>query len=132
ASFLLMAKQRQQSRWRWARRLFRWFRIAVLLLILALLIIAIWLNQAGLPGFLKRQLVQQLRGHGMEVQFSRMRLRWYRGIVAENIQFGRHGETLGPQLSATEAELHLDTRALLHREVQVDSVVLRGGRLMVP
>lgn len=115
-----------------ARRLFRWVRISLLCLVLALLILAIWLNRFGLPEFIKERLVFELRSRGIELRFTRMRLIWYRGIVADNIHFGRSGETNGPRVSATEAEVHLRVRPLLHRQIDLEGVALRGGRVIIP
>ncbi len=127
-----MAAKPQRRFWRIARRLFRWFRIAALLLVLALLIFAIWLNRFGLPGFMKERLVSELRSRGVELRFTRMRLVWYRGIVADQIQFGRPGETNGPRVSATEAEVHLRVRPLLYRTIDLEGVALRGGHIVIP
>jgi hypothetical protein len=125
-------RQPQKPFWRWARRVFRWCRIAVLLVVLAVVVAAIWLNRVGLPDFLKDRLVLELRERGIALRFSRMRLHWYRGLVAENIHLGQPASTNAPRVSATEAELLLDGRALLRREIQLKGFGLRGGRLTVP
>ena len=127
-----MADKPQRRFWRIARRLFRWFRITLLLLVLALLVFVIWLNHFGLPDFMKERLVFELRSRGVELRFTRMRLVWYRGIVADDIQFGRPSDTNGPRLSATEAEVHLRVRPLLHRTIDIEGVALRGGRVLIP
>lgn len=116
--------------WPLARRLFRWFRITVLLLVLAAVIAVIWLNQVGLPDFLKQHLRAELRAQGMEVEFNRLRYRWYRGIVAEHVVFGRAGEAHGPKFSADELTLRLNEDALWRREFQLDGVILQDGRLL--
>jgi hypothetical protein len=126
------APKRKRSFWRTARRVFRWCRITVWLAVLGLLVLAIWLNRVGLPDFIKDPLVSELRLRGVDLRFTRMRLVWYRGIVAENIQFGRPGETNGPRASATEAEVHLRMRPLLRRQIDVEGVALRGGRVLIP
>jgi hypothetical protein len=122
-----------QSRfWRVTRRLFRWFRITILLAILALLVLAIWLNHYGLPDMMKDPLVAALRSRGVELQFSRMRLVWYRGLVAENIHFGKRGEPRGPRASADEAELHLHFTSLLRGKLDIEGVALRDGHMVLP
>ena len=103
--------------WSRVRRLFRWCRLTVWLIVLALLVLALWLNHYGLPEFARDRLVLELRLRGVDLQFTRMRLAWYRGIVADNIQFGVVGETNGLRASATEAEVHLNLRALLQRQI---------------
>ena len=97
------------------------------LAILAALCAVIWLNQVGLPDFLKTRLVTTLRERGIDLEFSRVRLRFTRGIVAENVRIGMD---TGPVLTLAEARLQLDFRAFLHRQVQVDGIFLREGRLV--
>ncbi len=127
-----MARPAKKPFWRITRRVFRWCRITVWLLILVLLASALWLNRVGLPDFAKDVLVTELRLRGFELNFTRMRLAWYRGIVADNIQFGRPGETNGLRISATEAEVHLHLRSLLRRQIDIEGVVLRDGRVVIP
>src|SRR5208283_3284798 len=57
---------------------------------------------------------------------------WYHGLVAENVRFGRPDEPLSPQLTVAEVRLRLDYAALAHLQFQVDSLVLRQGRLVWP
>ena len=82
-----MAPRVQRRSWRIARRLFRWCRITVLLVLLGVVISGIYLNQVGIPDFIKQPLLAKLRARGVELQFTRLRLRWYRGIVAEHVHF---------------------------------------------
>jgi hypothetical protein len=124
--------KRKRRFWRVARRAFRWFRIALWLGVLTLLILLIWLDRFGLPDFVKERLVAELRLHGVELRFTRMRLAWHRGIVADNIQFGRAGQTNGPRASATEAEVHLRVRSLARLQFDIRGVELRGGRVVLP
>jgi len=114
----------------WQRcRLWFWrFRVAVLLLALALVCATLYLNQIGLPDFIKPRLLEPLRERGVDLEFSRLRLLWYRGIVAENVRFGRAADATGPSLSAKQAELNLSWRALLRGRLQVDAVGVHGGR----
>lgn len=126
--------QRKPKRrfWRAARRAFRWFRIGVWLIVLAVLILLIWLHRHGLPEFARERLIAELRLHGVDLQFTRMRLVWFRGIVAENVEFGRSSQTNGPRASATEAELHLHLKPLLQRRLDIEGVELRGGHVIAP
>jgi hypothetical protein len=73
---------------------FRRLRIGVWVLILTLLGGVLYLNQIGLPDFAKQPLLENLRARGLDLQFSRLRLRWHYGIVAENVRFGRADEPL--------------------------------------
>ena len=122
-----------QSRfWRRARLTFRWLRITVWLLVLAVICALLWLNRVGLPDFLLCPLLAELRTQGLEVEFSRVRLRWYRGIVAEKVHFTQANQTAGLRASAQELALRLDHAALWHRQLKLHGVVLIDGRLEVP
>ena len=88
-----MAEKPQRRFWGRARRLFRWLRITVWLGLLTLLLLALWLHRYGLPEFARERLVAELRLRGVELRFTRMRLVWYRGIVADNIHIGRPAES---------------------------------------
>lgn len=118
--------------WHTCRTYFRRFRIAVWLTLLLLLCSLVYLNQAGLPGVLKRPLLQKLRARGIDLQFSRLRLRWYEGVVAENVRFGRTDDPASAQLTIGEIQLLLNWRALLHGKLQVDQLVVTRGHLAVP
>jgi len=127
-----MAKPAKSRFWRTCRIYFRRFRITVWLLLLLLLGSLMYLNQVGLPNFVKTPLLQKLHAHGIDLQFSRLRLRWYQGIVAENVRFGRAGEPLTPSLSLAEVKVSLDARALTRFKLQVDSLSLRRGQFIWP
>ncbi len=118
--------------WRKCRLCFRWFRISVLLLVLAAVFSFVWFNRIGLPDFLKTRLVQALHSRGIELEFSRMRLRVERGIVVENVRIGDARNPGSPALTLAEMELRLNYRALLRRQFQVDGLILHQGDLHWP
>jgi hypothetical protein len=117
--------------WHKCRVSFRWCRISLWLVVLAALCAVIWLNRLGLPDFLKTRLVATLHERGINLEFSRMRLRFTRGIVAENVRIGG-AQAAGPVLTLAEVQLKLDFRAFLHRQVQVDGLFLHQGKLVWP
>jgi hypothetical protein len=125
-----MPPRQRRSFWRTCRIYFRRFRITVWLVVLALLGALIYLNQVGLPNFLKKPLLDNLRARGLDLQFSRLRLHWQRGIVAENVRFGQTDAPLTPQLTAAQVQLKLNHRALRHFRLQIDALLLRQGRLV--
>src|SRR5271154_5840184 len=102
--------------WRKCRMCFRWFRISAWLTLIAAICTAVWFNRVGLPDFLKTRLVATLHERGIELEFTRMRLRFERGIVAENVRIGQVQANGGPVLSLAESQLRLNFRALLHRQ----------------
>jgi len=127
-----MTPRRKRRFWRRCGICFRWLRITVWLLILALLGALIYLNQIGLPDFAKQPLLENLRARGIDLQFSRLRLSWYHGLVAENVRFGRADEPRSPQLTLAEVRLRFNDAALTRLQFQIDSLVLRRGRLVWP
>lgn len=112
--------------------MFRWFRISVLLTILALVIAGIYLNVVGLPDFLKKPLVAKLLAEGVRLDFSRMRMRWYRGIVVDHATFTFLKYPLSPSFSAQETELDIDLRSLGNSRLKLNSVTLEKAGLNWP
>src|SRR5438309_9009250 len=126
-------RPRPKSRfWRLCRIYFRRFRITLWLVVLGLLGSLVYLNQVGLPGPLKKPLLEKLRARGIDLQFSRLRLRWYQGIVAEKVRFGRVGEPFSPHMLLDEVQVQLNPHALAKFQLQVDGLMLRRGRLIWP
>ena len=97
--------------WRTCRTCFRYTRIAIWLVVLTLLGFLIYVNQIGLPGFVKKPLLQKLRERGVDLQFSRLRLRW-EGIVAENVRFNSTDEPLSPEFKLAQVQVQLNHKAL--------------------
>ena len=127
-----MATRQKGRFWRTCRICFRRIRITLWLLILVLLGGLIYLNRVGLPDFAKRPLLGTLRARGVDLQFSRLRLSWRHGLIAENVRFGRPNEPLSPRLTLGEVRVRLNYKALTRLQLQVNSLVLRQGRLDVP
>ncbi|HKI69829.1 MAG TPA: hypothetical protein VKA67_09585, partial [Verrucomicrobiae bacterium] len=122
-----MAVKKKRRFWRICRIYFRRFRITILLLMFLLVAGVAYLNQVGLPGFIKKPVLDRLRARGVELEFSRLRLLWNRGIVAENVQFGRAHTSSGPKLMAEEVDVGINYAALAHFQFQVSSLDLRRG-----
>src|SRR5438067_12605667 len=127
-----MNKPKRSRFWRNGRVYLRRLRIAFWIAVLVLLAALLYLNQVGLPGIIKKPLLQKLRARGIDLQFSCLRLRWYQGIVAENVRFGRADEPLSPQLTLAEVKVSLDETALARLKLQIESLTLRHGRLVLP
>jgi len=115
--------------WRLCRLYFRSFRILVWLLILAALGALVYINQIGLPDLVKTPLLERLRSRGLDLQFSRLRLSWNQGIIAENVHFGPADQQISPHLNVAEVQVRLNWNAMAHFRIQVDSLMLRQGRL---
>lgn len=92
----------------------------------------IYLNQVGLPEFMRRSLLETLRDSGLDLQLSTLRLHFYRGIVAEDVQAGQLGDAAGPRFTAREADLNLSWPALARLQLAVSGVDLRDGQVVFP
>src|SRR5882724_6658872 len=120
-------------RWRRCCVLLRGMRITVLLILFFLVAFFVYLNEVGLPGFLKTSLIEKLHARGVDIEFTRLRLHWNRGVVAENVRFVRaNQETNGPQFTFREVELKLNHAALVKFQFSVDALILHGGSLVWP
>jgi hypothetical protein len=127
-----MAPRTKNRFWRLCGIYFRRFRITLLFVIFILVSALVYLDQVGLPGFVKKPLLQKLRDRGLDLQFTRLRWRWYHGIIAENVVFGRTDQPTGPQITAQQVQVRLDNRALLRLQFQVNSLIVKQGRFTWP
>src|SRR5579871_2586937 len=123
-----MAAKNLKRRRHWLLRLFRGLMIFLLLLVFVIVAGGVYLNEVGLPDFLKRPILKKLADKGLDLEFTRVRWRWHRGFVAEKVQFGKpRQETNAPRLFAEEVELKINRAALLRFALSVDAVTVRGG-----
>jgi len=113
--------------WRNCRTAFRWCRLAVWLIVLAVLLAGLWFNRVGLPNFLKARLVAALSQRGVQLEFSRMRLSLVRGLVADDVRVGDGSQSRELTFGAKEIQLGLDYPALLRGRWQVDGLNVRNG-----
>ena len=118
--------------WRKCRITFRWLRFTVWAVVLLALAAFAWFNIVGLPGFLKTRLVTALHERGVQLEFSRMRLRIIHGLICDNVRFGWAEDSAGPVLTAREVQLRVNFPALLHLHWQVDGLLLRNGNFTLP
>ena len=118
--------------WRAVFTSFKWCRISILLLIFTVIILGLFLDHVGLPDWLERRVEDQFRANGWEIKFSKLRLRWYRGVVAEGLHLQRTNALAGPSLFLQTAEFRLNWRALRDRTLETDGVMLKGGRFLWP
>ncbi|MEY2409870.1 MAG: hypothetical protein QOF48_2540, partial [Verrucomicrobiota bacterium] len=118
--------------WRRFFTIFKWLRVTFLLGVMSLMILGLFLNRVGIPGWAQRRIAAQMQARGWEMQFSWMRLQWYRGIVAGHLQLSRTNTMTGPNIFVETAEFRLNGRALRSLDLQADSVMLANARLIWP
>ena len=121
-----------RSFWQRLRLYFRRFRAALWTLVIIGILATLWLNVFGLPGFLKRPLLEKLRARGIELQFTNLRLSWSRGFVAYNVRFGRADAPGAPQFSARRLEVPLNSIALRRLDFEIGGIVLADGHFAWP
>ena len=126
------AKPPRSLGWRVFFTTFKWCRISILLVLLVVIILGLFLDHVGLPDWLGRRVEDQFRANGWELKFSKLRLRWYHGIVGEGLQLQRTNAMAGPSLFLHTAEFRLNWRALRNLDLEADGVMLKGGRLLWP
>ena len=68
-----MAPRTKSRFWRICGIYFRRFRMGMWLVILLVLGSLLYLNQIGLPGIVKKPLLEKLRARGVDLQFTRLR-----------------------------------------------------------
>lgn len=122
-----MAESKQKPFWRGCRRVFRWCRIASLLLVLLAVCLFIFVTKVGLPEVIKRPLLSELRDRGIDFQYKRLRWNWFQGLVAEQVTLGETNQTGGLRLQANEVVVHLDEEKLKHFKFHVTSLLLNQG-----
>jgi hypothetical protein len=131
-----MSARPKRGFWLICRIYFRRFRIALWFFFLAVILGMIWLNQVGVPNWVKARLVAHLQQRGLDLQFTRMRLVFYQGLVADNVRIGQADDPESPHFTAAEVLVDVRWSSLLRWPVQrdalVDSLVLRQGRLVWP
>src|SRR5215468_9815335 len=110
----------------------KWCRLSVLLFLLVVIVLGLFLNHVGLPDWLNRRIEQQFRDEGWDLKYSRLRLRWYRGIVADDLQLSRTNVMEGPHLFAQSADFQLNWKAVRHFDLEANSASLSNGRLVWP
>lgn len=121
-------KTRFWTKW---RTRFRICRICAWLVILALVCVVFYLHRIGLPDYAKRPLIKALRQHGIALEFVRLCWDPWNGFVADNIRIGGESPD-SPTLTLEKLQLQINYRALLHRKLQLDGVVLRHGKFILP
>jgi len=117
--------------WQRVRRPFRWCRLCLWSLTLVLLGSFIYFDTIGLPSFVRNRLVSELQARGVILNVSRLRLRWFRGLVADAVSFAGNQATPPTRFFASEVVLKPDWKALARLRFEVTALVVRNGRLEI-
>ncbi|HEY3914896.1 MAG TPA: hypothetical protein VGN61_10460, partial [Verrucomicrobiae bacterium] len=116
---------------RTARKVFRWCRLVVWLVLLVAVGELAYLHLVGLPDFLKRPLLEKIRERGFVARFANAQLTLGPIILIDNASFNGTNKS-GALISAAKTEIHLNWDALLHGHVKMDSVEIVSGAVEFP
>jgi hypothetical protein len=122
----------QSGFWRKCRLCIRWFRRAAMVVTVVLVCAFTWFDHVGVPDFLQRRLVETLRERGIELEFSRLRFSLFHGLIADDVRVGHAVASDSPVLSVREVRLELDVSAALQGRLQIDGLMLREGKFVLP
>src|SRR5687768_11411354 len=126
-----MAETRTKRKQHAARRVFRWFRILVLLLFCITIAAILWCNIIGVPNFVAAAIRKEVQRRGIELEFSKLKLKGVRHLVARDVRI-RTTSTNAPKFTVREAEFIIDRERLKSGQFEVSGVRLTSGGLIVP
>lgn len=124
-----MSREGGKRFWRVSRRVFRWFRIALLALVLIGAVALLYLNEVGLPNFVKRRVVSALEAEGLHLAFDRLRLDGYRRLAIDKVRLATTNDAAPVAFSAEKAELRFQREALKSFVFQLEALDLKKGAL---
>jgi len=115
--------------WRGCRVAFRLGRLLAWCLILLVLGTLLYLDRVGLPELFRQPLLKQVRQHGLELEYARLRLRLFSGLLADHVALRPVAATNAPRLQAEHVRLDLNTTALLQGRWELEGLEIVRGRL---
>ena len=110
---------------------FRWFRIVVLLFLAVLVGAILWSNIFGVPVFVEAAIRKEVRRRGIELDFTKLRLKGIRHLVARDVRFTSRS-TNAPLFTVKEAEFIVDYERLKSGQFEVSGIRLTSGHLTLP
>ncbi|HEV8542887.1 MAG TPA: hypothetical protein VGR78_10890 [Verrucomicrobiae bacterium] len=121
----------QKKRSVWRRVLFS-CRVAALLALLSVAAVFVWANYVRVPNFITSMVRDELRARNFSFEFSRLHLKGFRRLVAEDLRLGAFDATNGPTARAREAEILLNTDKLKQWRFEISGVRIKNGELTLP
>jgi hypothetical protein len=107
-------------------------RSVQLLLFVALPAVILWLQFAGLPRFLHEPVIEAARKEGLDLNFSRMRVSIFQGLVLDNVRLSAKNLPENNEVAVDRASLAVNWRELLHGKFAIGALELRGAQLYLP
>ena len=125
STFLFSVSEDSKNRVR-RRRWWRWpLRVCVVLLLVAAGA-ALYLNQAGLPDFVKRSLQARLAERGVQLDFDWLRMDWNGAWQASQLRFGQTDTNGSVAVTVGGSVVRPDYGALLSGRADVRELSLKG------
>src|SRR5688500_19284593 len=126
-----MPERRKKRKSHPLRVAFRWCRIVVLLVIAVAVGAILWSNLFGLPRFVESAIRREVQRQGIELQFSRLRLRGVRHLVARDVRL-RSPSTNAPVFTGKEAEFIINYQRLRSGQFELSGLNTMSGKLTLP
>ncbi|MDX1952023.1 MAG: hypothetical protein SFY81_07545, partial [Verrucomicrobiota bacterium] len=128
-----MGEEKPKRFWRTCRITFRYFRLLSWLLLLLVVAALYHLNTSGVPNFIKKQALAQLRSTGLDIQFGNLRLDGISRLVVERLTLRMEGSSNAPTLlfNAQEGEVQFKPAELRKGTFLVQGLRLEDGRITV-
>jgi hypothetical protein len=123
---------KKKSLWRGLRIVFRWCRIGALILLLCFAAFLLWCNYVRIPAFLSAMIQTELRSKNLALNFSQIRLKGLRRLVAKNVTFESLAQTNAPRVQIAQGEILLNYGRLAQGEFELSAIRIEGGNLIVP
>jgi len=92
----------------------------------------LWLEFAGLPGFLHKPVVEAARKEGLDLGFSRMRVSIFQGLVLDDVRLSAKNLPENNEVAVNRASLAVNWRELLRGKFEISALELRGAQLYLP
>lgn len=117
---------------RWLRSGLKW-GLLFGVLIASLLLGTLWyLENRGLPEFVKVRILENLRTKGIELDFASMRWTPKDGILVEEVTLVAPKDPNEPSFSAEVVQVRLSPLQWLFQEINIEEAIVHGGHLTMP
>ena len=107
-------------------------RSVQLLLFVAVPAVILWLQFVGLPGFLRGPVVDAARQQGLDLEFSRMRVSIFQGLVLDDVRLSAKSLPPDNELAVDRASIAVDWRRLLQGKFEISALELHGAQVYLP
>jgi len=94
--------------------------------------VILWLQFVGLPGFLHQPVIDAARSEGLDLEFSRMRVSIFQGLVLDDVRLSAKNLPEKNEVAVDRAALAVNWRELLRGKFEIGALELRGAQLYLP